>query len=84
MPSLVDEVEKTTTKLKRLIDCYQSEKWGLVAVGITTTFVEIMKFFFVGSQIIVFDASIDRTRFLYNILEELRSSRTEARQNSRG
>ena len=32
MPSEVDEVEKTPMELKRLIDCYLSEKWRLVAV----------------------------------------------------
>ena len=51
MASAVDEVERTPIELKRLIDCYLPEKWGLVAVSITRALVGIMKSFFVGSQL---------------------------------
>ena len=57
MPFEVDEVERTPMELKRLINYYLLEKWRLVAVGITTAVVEVMKNSFVGSQVILFDGS---------------------------
>ena len=82
MPSEVDEVERTPMELKRLIDCYLLEKWGLIVVGITTSLVEVLKSSFVGSQIIVLDYSMDQTRFLYNSLEEVLSTSSGRRQTS--
>ena len=84
MPFEVDEVERTPMELKRLIDCYLPEKWELVAVGITTTLVEVIKNSFVGSQVIVFDGSTHRTQFLYNSLEAMRTTRSGVGQTSRG
>ena len=65
-PSELDEVKKTFMELKMLIDCYLLKKWRFLAVGITTTPVEILKSSFVGSQVIVLSDLIDRTRVLYN------------------
>ena len=70
--------------MKRLIDCYLSEKSGLIAVGITTALVEILKSSFVGSQVIMFDGLTNRTRFLYNTLQEVHGTLNERGQTSRG
>ena len=49
MPSQVDEVERTSMGVKRLIGCYPLEKWRFVAIGISTTIVKVLKSSFVGN-----------------------------------
>jgi len=56
--------------LGRLVATYLSEKWGIVVVGITTPVPSVLQASFVGSQVLVLDGSVDRTRFLYNVLQE--------------
>ena len=80
----MDEVERTLVELKRLIDCYLLEKWGLVAVGITIALVKVMKNSFVDIQVIRFDGSTHQIQFLYNTLEAMHITRSGVGQTSRG
>ena len=52
-----------------MVRAYLPPSWCLVAVGITTSVVDIVQDGFQGSQVIVVDSSSDRIRFLYNTLE---------------
>ena len=54
-----------------MVHAYLPPSWCLVAVGITTSVVDIVQDGFQGSQIIVVDCSPDRTRFVYNTLESV-------------
>jgi hypothetical protein len=58
-PTSVDRLERSPTELQRMVRTYLSEKWGLVALGITTSFVDIVEQWFQGSQVIVIDSSPD-------------------------
>jgi hypothetical protein len=52
-----------------MVRAYLPPSWCLVAVGITTSVVDIVQDGFQGSQVIVVDWSPDRTRFLHNTLQ---------------
>jgi hypothetical protein len=54
-----------------MVRAYLPPSWCLVAVGITTSVVDIMQDGFQGSQVIVVDWSPDRTRFLHNTLQSV-------------
>jgi hypothetical protein len=55
MPRAVDTLERSPTKLQRMVCAYLSPSWYLVVVGITTSIVDIMQDGFQGSQVIVVD-----------------------------
>jgi hypothetical protein len=57
--------------LCRLVKAYLPEEWGLVVLGITTAIADIVEDGFVGDQVILFDSSSTRTRFVYNTLQEV-------------
>jgi hypothetical protein len=71
MPRVADTLERSPTKLQRMVRAYLMPSWYLVAVGITTSVVDIMQDGFQGSQVIVVDWSPDRTRFLHNTLQSI-------------
>jgi hypothetical protein len=71
MPRAADTLERSPTKLQRMVRAYLPPSWCLVAVGITTSVVDIVQDGFQGSQVIVVDWSLDRTRFLYNTLQSV-------------
>jgi hypothetical protein len=71
MPSAVDRQERSPIELQRLVQAYLPESWGLVALGITTSIPDIVQQGFIGSEVIVLDDSMDRTRFMYNALEQV-------------
>jgi hypothetical protein len=71
MPRAEDRLERSPTELHRLVLAYLPEKWGLVAVGITTSIADIVHNGFVGSQVIVLDGSSTRTRFLHSTLQTM-------------
>jgi hypothetical protein len=54
-----------------MVHAYLPPSWCLVAVGITTSVVDIVQDGFQGSQVIVVDWSPDRIRFLYNTLQSV-------------
>jgi hypothetical protein len=54
-----------------MVRAYLPPSWCLVAVGITTSVVDIMHDRFQGSEVIVVDWSPDRTRFLHNTLQSV-------------
>jgi hypothetical protein len=54
-----------------MVCAYLPPSWCLVAVGITTSVVDIMQDGFHGSQVIVVDWSPDCTRFLHNTLQSV-------------
>lgn len=64
-PSNVVPKERSPIELQKLIIQYLSESWELVACGITTTILEILHAYFVGSEVIVIDDSMHCTEFLY-------------------
>jgi hypothetical protein len=66
MPRIVDRLGRSPTKLQRMVQAYLPERWGLVVLGITTSILDIVQQGFIGSEVIVLDGSMDRTRFLYN------------------
>jgi hypothetical protein len=69
MPRAADTLERSPTELQRMVRAYLPPSWYLVAVGITTSVVDIVQDRFQGSQVIVVDWSPDRTRFLHNTLQ---------------
>jgi hypothetical protein len=69
MPQVADTLERSPTELQRMVRAYLPPSWCLVAIGITTSVVDIVQDGFQGSQVIVVDWSPDRTRFLYNTLQ---------------
>jgi hypothetical protein len=71
MPRAADTLERSPTELQRMVRAYLPPSWCLVAVGITTSIVDIVQDGFQGSQVIVVDWSPDRTRFLYNTLQSV-------------
>jgi hypothetical protein len=71
MPRAVDTLERSPTELQRMVRLYLPPSWCLVAVGITTSIVDIVHDRFHGSQVIVVDWSPDRTRFLHNTLQSV-------------
>ena len=71
MPRATNTLERSPTELQRMVHAYLPPSWCLVAVGITTSIVDIVQDGFHGSQVIVVDWSPDRTRFLYNALESI-------------
>jgi hypothetical protein len=71
MPRAADTLERSSTKLQRMVRTYLPPSWCLVAVGITTSVVDIVQDGFQGSEIIVIDWSPDRTRFLHNTLQSV-------------
>jgi hypothetical protein len=68
MPQAADTLERSPTELQRMVRAYLPPSWCLVAVGITTSVVDIVQDGFQGSQVIVVDWSPDCTRFLHNTL----------------
>jgi hypothetical protein len=71
MPRIVDRLGRSPTKLQRMVQAYLPERWGLVVLGITTSILDIVQQGFIGSEVIVLDGSMDRTRFLYNALGDV-------------
>jgi hypothetical protein len=71
MPRAVDTLEKSSTKLQRMVRTYLPPSWYLVVVGITTSVVDIVQDGFKGSHVIVVDWSPDCTRFLHNTLQSV-------------
>jgi hypothetical protein len=68
MPRAVDKLERSPTELQRMVQAYLPERLGLVALGITTNIPDLVQQGFIGSEVIVLDGSMDRTRFLHNEL----------------
>jgi hypothetical protein len=54
-----------------MVRAYLPPSWCLVAVGITTSIVDIVQDGFQGSQVIVVDWSPNRVRFLHNTLQSV-------------
>jgi hypothetical protein len=71
MPRAADTLERSPMELQRMVRSYLPPSWCLVAVGITTSVVDIVQDGFQGSQVIVVDWSPDRTRFLHNTLQSV-------------
>jgi hypothetical protein len=71
MPRAADTLERSPTKLQRMVREYLPPSWYLVAVGITTSVVDIVQDRFQGSHVIIVDWSPDRTRFLHNTLQSI-------------
>jgi hypothetical protein len=71
MPRAANTLERSPTELQRMVCPYLPPSWCLVAVGITTSVVDIVQDEFQGSQVIVVDWSPDRTRFLHNTLQSV-------------
>jgi hypothetical protein len=71
IPRATDTLERSPTELQRMIRAYLPPSWCLVAVGITTSVVDIVQDRFQGSQVILVDWSPDRTRFLHNTLKSI-------------
>ena len=71
MPRIANTLERSLTELQRMVCAYLPPSWYLVAVGMTTSVVNILQDGFLGSQVIVVDWSSDRTRFLYNALQSV-------------
>jgi hypothetical protein len=55
MPRAADTLERSPTELQRMVRSYLPPSWCLVAVGITTSVVDIVQDGFQGSQVIVVD-----------------------------
>jgi hypothetical protein len=60
-----DTLERSPKELQRMVRAYLPPSWCLVAVGITTSIVDIVYDGFQGSQV------IDRIRFLHNTLQSV-------------
>jgi hypothetical protein len=71
MPRAADTLERSPTELQKMVRAYLLPSWYLVAVGITTSVVDIVQDGFQGSQVIVVVWSPDRTRFLHNTLQSV-------------
>jgi hypothetical protein len=71
MPRAADTLERSPTELQRMVRAYLLPLWCLVAVGITTSVVDIVQDGFQGSQVIVVDWSPNRTHFLHNTLQSV-------------
>jgi hypothetical protein len=65
MPRAADTLERSPTELQRMVCTYLPPSWCLVAIGITTSVVDIVQDGFQGSQVIVVDWSPDCTCFLH-------------------
>jgi hypothetical protein len=61
-----------------MVQAYLLEKWGLMALGITTNILGIVQQGFVGSEVIVLDGSPSRTCFLHNALRDVFSTDMQA------
>ena len=55
MPRAADTLERSSMELQRMVRAYLLPSWCLVAVGITTSVVDIVHDKFQGSQVIVVD-----------------------------
>jgi hypothetical protein len=55
MPRVADTLERSSTELQRMVRAYLPPSWCLVAVGITTSVVDIVQDKFQGNQVIVVD-----------------------------
>jgi hypothetical protein len=55
MPRAADTLERSPTELQRMVRAYLPPSWCLMAVGITTSVVDIVQDGFQGSQVIVVD-----------------------------
>jgi hypothetical protein len=55
MPRAADTLERSPTELQRMVRTYLPPSWYLVAVGITTSVVDIVQDGFQGSEVIVVD-----------------------------
>jgi hypothetical protein len=71
MPRAADTLERSPTELQRMVRAYLPPSWCLVAVGITTSVVDIVQDRFQGSEVIVVDWSLNRTCFLHNTLQSV-------------
>jgi hypothetical protein len=71
MPRAADTLDKSPMELQRMVRAYLPPSWCLVAVGITTSVVDIVQDGFQDSQVIIVDWSSDRTRFLHNTLQSV-------------
>ena len=71
MPRAKDRLERSIIELQRMVQAYLPKRWGLVALSITTSISDIVQQGFVGSEVIVLDNSMDRTRFMRNALGEV-------------
>jgi hypothetical protein len=69
MPRAANTLERSPTELQRMVRTYLPPSWCLVAVGITTSVMDIVQDEFQGSQVI--EWSPDRTRFLHNTLQSV-------------
>ena len=50
MPRVVDRLERSTIELQRMVQAYLPERWRLVALGITTSILDIVQQGFIGSE----------------------------------
>ena len=66
-----DTLERSPTELQRMVRAYLPPSWYLVAIGITTSIVDIVQDGFQDSHIIVIDWSLDRTYFFHNTLQSI-------------
>jgi hypothetical protein len=71
MPRAADTLERSPTELQRMVRAYLPPSWYLVAVGITTSVVDIVQDGFQDSQVNVVDWSPNRTRFFHNTLQSV-------------
>jgi hypothetical protein len=71
MPRAADTLERSPTELQRMVCAYLPPSWCLVAVGITTSVVDIVQDGFQDSEVIVVEWSPDRRRFLHNTLQSV-------------
>jgi hypothetical protein len=71
MPRATDTLERSPMEMQRMVRAYLPPSWCLVAVGITTSVMDIVQDGFQGSQVIVVDWSPDRTCFLHNTLQSV-------------
>jgi hypothetical protein len=71
MPQAVDTLKRSPTELQRMVCAYLPPSWCLVAVGITTSVMDIVQDGFQSSQVIVVDWSPNRTCFLHNTLQSV-------------
>jgi hypothetical protein len=55
MPRAADTLEMSPTEVQRMVRTYLPPSWCLVAVGITTSIVDIVQDGFLGSHVIVVD-----------------------------
>jgi hypothetical protein len=71
MPRAADTLKRSSMELQRMVRAYLPPSWYLVAIGITTSVMDIVHDRFHDSQVIVVDWSLDRTCFLHNTLQSV-------------